>query len=260
MAVLVGAESAGAYAIALLPTTILRSIGGIVQNNLAPTTSHLISEGDFERARKLLVSGAFWNGAIISVPAGLAIGLSRDLLSLWFGPEHGAIAPLAATLLAFVGINSCAGPMFIASVARNRVRVPAAATLLSSLLGIGLAAFLASIPSVGMTGIAIATSLAITIKHTIFTPIYTRRLIGGRLRSYYAPIARVAAIGLSCAVAAQGAGVLIGAHSLMRLVASLALCLPVVAGALIAFAPREERQRAFTLAARVLARVPSVSR
>jgi O-antigen/teichoic acid export membrane protein len=172
-----GPEAGGLYGSALQWHIMLRTLAMAVGSVLTPIIIAQYARGDkhqlaltARRAVKLLGLG-------IALPVSLVAGLAEPLMNVWLGPEFSKLALLVSVLVVHLCVNTAVIPLFAVQTAFNRVRTPGLVTLGLGLLNVGLAWWWAPLGSVGV-GVALAGALVLTLKNTLFVPLYAARIQG----------------------------------------------------------------------------------
>ncbi|MHB9035562.1 MAG: lipopolysaccharide biosynthesis protein [Armatimonadota bacterium] len=114
----------------------------------------------------------------MAVPLAILCGLAGPFLTRWLGPEVVRIlTPLVWLLLAHNVINCGVEPLFALSMAANRVAVPGIVTVVGGIVKVLLSIVLVKYTNLGFYGVAIAGLVSLTLKNSIFTPLYSGRIL-----------------------------------------------------------------------------------
>lgn len=173
-----GAESTGEYSIGLQWSMLLRTMAGVFASVLTPII--LISYAKNHLSRLLTVSrmGVKFMGLILALPIGLIAGFAAPLLTLWLGEEYAVLAPLLWLMLGHLVINLSVTPLFALNTAYNRVKFPAIVSVLMGVLNLILAIWISIMYDYGIYGVALAGAIVLTLKNTIFIPVYSAKIMG----------------------------------------------------------------------------------
>ncbi|ACL16189.1 oligosaccharide flippase family protein [Methanosphaerula palustris] len=173
-----GATSAGEYAIALQWVVLLRAISGVLAGVLTPMFLTYYAKGEIETLIRVSKSAVKLMGLAMALPIGLVCGFAPQLLTVWVGPDLVFLAPLMILLTMHLAVNLAVLPLFSIEVAYNRVRVPGIVTLFGGIGNFTLAISLALFTGWGYYGVAVAGAIVLTLKNTLFTPLYSTRILG----------------------------------------------------------------------------------
>ncbi|MCK4442063.1 MAG: lipopolysaccharide biosynthesis protein, partial [Sulfurovaceae bacterium] len=179
-----GASMAGEYAIILQWNTLIRVFAGLLSGVITPITMIFYAKNKREDMIKM-VKIAFKLMAIgMSVIIGEVTALSGDILSVWMGEEFRYLEYLMFFSLLPLIINLSVYPLFAIQTAYNRVKIPAIVTLILGLANLILAIVLVKWTTIGLYGIVLASATILTLKNSIFTPIYASHLLKIPLLSF----------------------------------------------------------------------------
>lgn len=182
---LFGAEQSGDYAAVLQLPFLIRSLSLAVGGVFAPTTFHIYARDDIVGLVAYLRRSTKFLGLIMALPIGLTCGFAEPLLRLWLGPAFGAFAPLLVIMTAHLSVNLAMYPLYPVPLALNRVRTPGLVTLAVGVGNLALALFLAGGMGWGLYGIAAAGAIMLTIRHLLFTPLYSAHILRQRWTTFY---------------------------------------------------------------------------
>ncbi len=173
-----GAEATGDYSIVLQWSLVLRSLAGMIVGVLAPIILISYAKKNFDEIIKYSKFSVKFLGILIAIPIGLLMGLGEPLFSLWLGDEFVRLIPLLWLLIGHLVINLSVLPLFPIETAYNKVKIPGMVTLGLGIVNICLAILLAVTFDLGIYGIALAGAIILTLKNTVFTPIYAAHILG----------------------------------------------------------------------------------
>lgn len=172
---IMGATQTGYYAPILQLVTGFRGIGGIIGSLFAPTLMSLHAKGDPFATSAYLTRSLRFFGILMSIPVGVACGLSGNLLRIWLGPDHRTSPALMALMVGSLCVTLLEHPLNQVQLAANRVKAPALATLAAGALNAVLAIKLCH--TYGTAGVAMAGVLILGAKTLLFTPVYNARIL-----------------------------------------------------------------------------------
>jgi len=182
---LFGPEQSGKYAAVLQLPFLLRSLSLAVGGVFAPTMFHIYARDDISTLVAYLRRSVKFLGLVIALPIGLTCGFAEPLLRLWLGPAFGAFALLLVVMAAHLCINLAMYPLYPLPLAVNRVKTPGLVTLAVGVGNVALALFLAGPMGWGLYGIAAAGAIALTVRHLLFTPLYSAHILNQPWTTFY---------------------------------------------------------------------------
>jgi O-antigen/teichoic acid export membrane protein len=174
---LFGPEQSGRYAAVLQLPILLRSIATAVGGIFPPTMYQIYARGDFDHLVDYLKRAIKLVGLVMALCIGLVCGFSEPLLRLWLGPGFASLAPLLSLMAIHLCINLSMYPLYAVPLAADRVKVPGLVTLAIGVGNLALALFLASGLGWGLYGLAAAGAIMLTIRHLLFTPLYSAHIL-----------------------------------------------------------------------------------
>ncbi len=173
-----GVKSTGEYSIVLQWSILLRSLAGMVASVLAPVILISYAKKNFEEIVSYSKFAVKYIGVLIAIPTGILMGLGKPLFSLWVGEDYVSLIPLLWLMVGPLVINLSVLPLFSIQTAYNKVKIPGMVTLGLGIINIFLAILLAITFNFGIYGVALAGLIVLTIKNTMFTPIYVSSILG----------------------------------------------------------------------------------
>jgi membrane protein EpsK len=183
-----GAAAAGRYGAVLVWSAFLRAFGVALSGVVTPVAFRTLAQGGVEALVMPMRRSVRLMAMVVALPVGLVCGLSAQILEIWLGSEYVSLSPLLVVLTAHLTINLGVQPLFAMQLALNRLRLPAAATVLMGAANLALAFALAPIGRWGL-GVAIAGAVCLTAKNAVFTTVYAARLSSQRWWVYIAELA-----------------------------------------------------------------------
>jgi membrane protein EpsK len=182
---LFGPEQSGKYAAVLQLPFLIRSLSLAVGGVFAPTMFHIYARDDISGLIAYLRRSVKFLGLVMALPIGLTCGFAEPLLRLWLGPAFGGFALLLVVMAAHLCINLAMYPLYPLPLALNRVKTPGLVTLAVGVGNVGLALFLAGPMGWGLYGIAAAGAIALTVRHLLFTPLYSAHILNQPWTTFY---------------------------------------------------------------------------
>lgn len=182
---LFGPEQSGKYAAVLQLPFLIRSLSVAVAGVFAPTTFQIYARDDIAGLVAYLRRSVKFVGLVMALPIGLICGFGEPLLRLWLGPAFGGFALLLAVMTSHLCINLAMYPLYPLPLAVNRVKVPGVVTLLVGVGNLVLALFLAGPMGWGLYGIAAAGAITLTVRHLLFTPLYSAHILKQPWTTFY---------------------------------------------------------------------------
>jgi membrane protein EpsK len=196
---LFGPGESGRYAAVLQLPALLR-VGSIAVGEIfAPTMYQKYARGDRHELAAYLNNGIKFLGFVMALVIGLTCGFSKPLLQLWLGPAFGSLAPLLCLMVIHLCINLSMYPLYAVPLAANRVKVPGLVTLGIGLLNLSLALLLARGIGWGLYGIAAAGAISLTLRHLVFTPLYSAAVLRRPYRTFYRQVVPILVATMSTA-------------------------------------------------------------
>ncbi len=166
-----GAEAGGRYGSVLQWHIMLRMLATAASTVLAPIIISQYAHGGLDQMATLTRRSVKLLGLGLALPIGLVAGFARPLLNVWLGPDFATLALLMSVLVVHLCVNTAVLPLLNVQTALNRVRIPGMVTLGLGVVNLILAWWWAPMNSVGL-GIALAGAVVLTLKNSIFTPLY----------------------------------------------------------------------------------------
>lgn len=167
----VNATVQGLYASVLQWSILLRTLAQTVARALTPMILAQFARQDWSAMALLSKRSVKMLGLVMALPVGAIVGFSDPLLYVWLGAEFVDMAPVLRALVLPLAINLAVVPLFSLQVALNKLKVPGLITLLSGVGNLVLAIYFAEFGVNGF-GVALAGGIMLTLKNTLFIPIY----------------------------------------------------------------------------------------
>ena len=155
-----GSEAVGAYAVAKRGALLITFVSGAVNTALAPTIARLYSAGDRERLQSVITK-SMRISLLAAAPLGLVLAVHGDWFLMLFGSDF-ALGRDALTILSVGQIAQLGlGSVTLLLIMTGHERDAAIGAGVGVIVNGGLNALL--LPSMGMAGAAIATTLSMIL-------------------------------------------------------------------------------------------------
>jgi len=174
----VGAEAAGDYAAILQWSSLIREAGGLIATVVAPMIVIYYARSQIEQMVRMSLLAVRVLSLALAVPVSMICVFSTSLLRVWLGESSTRLAPLLVIMLCHLVVNVGVSPLFNINNAMNKVRWPGVATLIGGIVNLCLAILSATSFDWGIYGVAIAGAVVLTLKNTLFLPIYSAVILG----------------------------------------------------------------------------------
>lgn len=197
-----GVREGGMYALAGTWTTVLVSLSAVIGGVFGPGTIAAWARGDRAAFVARARDGVRWVGAAMALPAALVGGFAAPLLRCWQGAAFEHLAPLMATLALPMLLTLPYSPLAAVFMATDRVRAPALAQIVAGALKVALAMALMTYTPLGTYGMAMAGSLLLLLRASVFTAVYAARLCDFSATAFLSDAFGAAMLGLVTAAGA----------------------------------------------------------
>lgn len=185
--VFISSQQCGRYAPVVQWSILLNMLCGAVSGVLTPIFYEMIGKDNKEQLIRQLQRALRLMSLLMLLPISLLCGLSKPLLERWLGNDFGDLNLLMWIIIAPASINTMIMPMFAIFRGKNKVRLPAIATIIGGGSNLILSSILVN-TKLGIYGVAIATAICLLARNFIFIPIYITKIIQLRKAFLYNPI------------------------------------------------------------------------
>ncbi|CQR74718.1 putative membrane protein EpsK [Sporomusa ovata DSM 2662] len=185
---MVGPKGAGIYAAIMQLPILLRLIAGNVASVFSPLIISFYAQNDMKKLVEYTNRAVKINGLILSLPLGLVCGMSESFLSVWLGSNFGEYKWLLLAMSVHLVISLTFMPLYYIPTAVNKLRLPALVTVVLGLVNFLLAFVLTGPGKLGLYGIVLAGAIVLTIKNSLFTPLYSAFITNQPFYTYYSNI------------------------------------------------------------------------
>jgi membrane protein EpsK len=172
-----GAGGTGEYSIGLQWNNMLRMMAGVFAGLIAPMIMISYAHKNFLKLQTLSFMGVKFIGLILAIPIGIITGFAVPFLNLWLGKEFSHLAPLLWIMLFPLVINLAVMPLFSINTAYNQIKIPGIVTVMMGIVNLGLAILFSHYLNFGIYGVAVAGAIVLTMKNTVFIPLYTAKMM-----------------------------------------------------------------------------------
>jgi len=176
-----------ALALYTRPRSLIRHMNTLVNKmamTLVPTTSAMQSTGDMKGIGELLVKSVRYSLYIVLPMVLVLVVFGSSILKLWMGPSY-ANGLLPAILAAGFTAAMANLPLISILAGMNAHGRAGLAQLVASIVTVGLAILFLGPLDLGLTGLAVAVTLPLTIMNLVYLPFYICRQLDLNLWKYY---------------------------------------------------------------------------
>lgn len=182
---LFGATLSGEYAAVLQLPFLIRSLSVAVSGVFAPTTFHIYAREDIAGLVGYLRRSIKFVGLVLAWPIGLTCGFADPLLRIWLGEPFSGLGWLLVIMAAHLCVNLAMYPLYPLPLAVNRVKTPGLVTLAVGVGNLVMALFFATRLGWGLYGIAAAGAVTLSLRHLLFTPLYSAYILKQPWTTFY---------------------------------------------------------------------------
>ncbi len=244
---MMGPEDSGKYWSILLLELKLRGLSTMMCSLVVPMAIASYARQDWNALIRNSARAVKFVSLGMAVPLGILCGLSVPFLTRWLGSDVvSLLAPLVWLLLAHNVINCAVEPLFAINVAANRVAIPGTITALGGIVKVVLAVALVRYTHLGIYGVAIAGVISLTLKNTIFTPLYAGRILNVSSLPFYKSLVPAVLIFGCLSMAGRALAAHFDLATVPKLLA-VGLLLMAVAAACIYYLALNKDDRAFLM-------------
>jgi membrane protein EpsK len=187
---LLGSALVTEYSLAARWNEMIRAVLTAAVVVIAPTATHMEANRNFEQLRTLLLRGMRIMLILVIPPCVLLCIFSRELLTTWVGVEHLNAIPVFWASLVPLAINLAPLPAFSILTGMGKIKSVAIVTLCSAVANLFFSIGLVVWFDLGIMGVALGTSISLSLKNTCFIPMYITRILKMPVRKYYGEFVR----------------------------------------------------------------------
>ncbi len=213
-----GLNIAGMYGALFTFPNNLRFLSGTIGSVWGPTILAKSSNPNKAEMDYYVKLALKLTGLAIALPVGYIVGFSKQLITVWLGPEFGVMAWVLIFMVMTLSTNLLHNPINTILVSQNKLKIPALFTLIIGIGSVFLMFFEAE--RFGAVGIAAAAALMLTLKNSIFFPIYAAKILGYPWWHYMTRITQVAMITVVMSLLSHYIGTIIEVNSYLMIFAT----------------------------------------
>lgn len=176
--VVAGAEAAGNYSVLLPWNSLIRSFAAVLAGVIAPIILQYYAKNKIDSIIKITLLSIKYLGIFISIIVANLCIFSKDILTIWLGPEFSSLSLLFIVLVSHLGINLSILPLYSISNAYKKVKIPGIVTIILGGINVALAVILLKYTSLHLYGVALASFIVLTGKNILFAAPYTAYILG----------------------------------------------------------------------------------
>jgi len=180
-----GASITGKYSIVAQLGDLLKAMASMLGGVLGPVMMILYSRSENEQMVKITKVFSSLISLTLAVPILVICVFSNEIIYLWIGKSFQEASYLAWILLAPMIINLGSIPLFSINIAYNKVKIPSIMNIVFGGVGILIAYILMHFTSLTYLSIPVALTGAITLKNSLFMPIYVASLLGINKKTFF---------------------------------------------------------------------------
>ena len=180
-----GAEAGGLYAPIVQLTLLIALIVATLNQIFAPIIIQSVAENNHAKMQQQTYRAIRYIGLVIILPIILICGFAKSVLVLWLGADFADLYKLLWLLMTPLVVLNSIRPLFALINGLNAVKYLGIATLLGGVLNLGLSLVLVKFTSLGIYAVALATILSLFIRNIIFLPLFSMKLIDGKVHKIY---------------------------------------------------------------------------
>ena len=180
-----GSASVTNYSLPARFNEMLRNIITAAITVVTPLCTQLEAKGAFDTIRMIFERGQRIVLFIVIPASFLLCIFSRELLVTWVGSEFAHLSMLFWVVLLPQILILAAMPCNVILGGMGKVKVVGIVNSISAVLNIGLSILFVWGLNYGIMGVALATSLVLSLKNFLFLPVYTSHVIKAPYMNYY---------------------------------------------------------------------------
>ncbi len=186
---LIGKKDVTVYNLGAQWGPLMRSFAAAAVFVLGPLVTILDATAQHDRIRAIFLKGTRVMLLLVCPATVFLCALAVPFMTVWIGKVYpAAVRPAVGVLWVMVlpsVINLSVMPAFPMFTAMGRVRAVALVTLAAALANIALSIWLAIGVGLGILGIALGTTICLSVKNAAFIPWYMSRLCGANIKEFY---------------------------------------------------------------------------
>ena len=182
----IGPEAAGTMAALLVLVAMLRVYAQVLGSIFSPLIYRLQAAGEFDELVAFTKRSISLLALFIVLPVAGVCGFGGVFLELWMGDEFGQYYYLLFLMVFPLGLNLIVLPIFTFNLAHNSVRLPGVVGLILGVFALSMSSILAM--KLGLLGIVLSGTIVLTLKNTIFTPLYAAHVASEKWSTFFEPL------------------------------------------------------------------------
>jgi membrane protein EpsK len=169
--------AAGGYAAVLVVSNFIRQLANMFSAQLSPTIMAYWAKDDRSSLTHFLAFSMKILSFGLAFPTIVICLNSETILHLWLGQEFDGLSTLLIITAIHLPINTGILPLFALNSASNTIRIPALVTFFMGIGNVALSYYLGVSLDMGAIGVALATAIVLTLKNSLFIPLYGARTL-----------------------------------------------------------------------------------
>lgn len=184
----ISAEASGLFSALLQWSILLRFAGQTLGMITAPMVLIYQAKGLESKMVKLTCFSVKVLSIALAIPISVIVVYNRELLSLWMGSEYAYLGGVLSIIVAHMIVNVGVAPFFQLQTAKNCVKIPALVTVLTGIVNLISSITVVYVFNFGLLGVVVSEAIVLTAKNTVFTPVYSSKIMGAPLYKFYTPL------------------------------------------------------------------------
>lgn len=180
--------AAGGYAAVLVVSNFIRQFANMFSAQLSPTIMTYWARNDRSSLTHFLSFSMKILSFGLAFPAIVICLNSENILNIWLGKEFDGLSTLLIVTAIHLPINTGILPLFTLNSASNTIRIPAMVTFFMGIGNVSLSYYLGVTLQMGAIGVALATAIVLTLKNSLFIPIYGARTLNVSSWTFIRPL------------------------------------------------------------------------
>lgn len=189
--IFLGAAASGEYAIVKTVPNFIQSFVGVLVGVFIPSFTILYAQGKRKELIESINKSIKFMGLIITIPIGFLIIFGNIFFSLWVpGQDVNTLNFLSILTILPMIITGSINTIFNVYTVTNKLKIPAIALLVTSILNTVSVLVLLKTTNLGIYSIPIVSLIIGLIRNLVFTPIYAAKCLNIKWNTFYISIFR----------------------------------------------------------------------
>jgi membrane protein EpsK len=214
-------HDAGLYAPVIQLSTMINTLSTSLLVIIAPISFENVARQSANTVVRTTSTAIRLLGMFIALPIGLVCGCAQTILLLWVGPEFSTQATVVWLLVGVRIFTIPIQPVSSVLLARNKVAVPAIATIFGGLLNVVLTILFLLFTTWKLVGVSFATFITLGPLNICFLVLYSGIVLAGKPAVFLRPAGMSVIFACGVAVVSRLLISVIPTASLMTLVSTL---------------------------------------